>query len=225
MFSAVLHTYRNSQGAWLTTPDTISVPRQIAGFTEAMHGPTIAFASDGTYAFWFEYSLTQDHGVMYNYCANEGSTWGDPAWLTSDPSGDYWDEFPYPAVDEAVGAIHVVWGRYLPGHGSTSQIWWRNKSLGGGGGQAQRTALSRSSIELFPNPAKAGRVTVRYSLPRAKPLRVTLLDVSGRAVRTQEFAASERGSAAIDASGLNAGVYVVKLDAGATSLTRKLVIE
>jgi hypothetical protein len=54
---------------------------------------------------------------------------------------------------------------------------------------------------------------------------VTLLDVSGRAVWTQEVAASDRGSAAIDVSGLNAGVYVVKLESGSASQIRKLVIQ
>jgi hypothetical protein len=93
------------------------------------------------------------------------------------------------------------------------------------GPQAEPTAISQSGIELFPNPAKAGRVTVQYSLPRAEPLRVTLLDVSGRAVRTQEVSTSDRsGSFSIDASGLRAGVYIVKLESGTGSLTRKFVI-
>jgi len=34
-----------------------------------------------------------------------------------------------------------------------------------------------------------------------------------------------KGSFALDASGLNAGVYILKLDAGAGNLTRKLVVE
>jgi hypothetical protein len=93
------------------------------------------------------------------------------------------------------------------------------------GPQAEPVTISQSGIELLPNPAKAGRVTVQYALPHAAPITVTLLDVSGRAVRTQEVASDQRGPFALDASGLNAGVYILKLESGASSQTRKLVIQ
>ena len=69
-------------------------------------------------------------------------------------------------------------------------------------------------------------MTVQYSLARAEPVRVTLLDVSGRAVRTREVAATDQGgSFSIDVSGLNAGVYVLKLKSSTSSLTTKMVVE
>jgi hypothetical protein len=220
---AVYHTYRNSQGVW-QTPEPVSVPRHVGASLSFSHYATMAFDTGGSsHIAWYELYPTESHGVMYSYCSAEGGTWTDPAWLTSDPSASYSDMYPFVAVDECGNAVHAVWCRvYTAQH---VEVWGRGGSLDGDGPEAYPMALSQSSIDLFPNPAKAGRVTVHYSLPRVWQMTVTLLDVSGRAVRTQEFAASDRGSAAVDASGLNAGVYVVKLDAGVTSLTRKLVIE
>jgi len=95
------------------------------------------------------------------------------------------------------------------------------------GPQGEPAELSRTGIELFPNPAKAGRVTVKYSLPLTGPIAVTLLDVSGRAVRRLALDACSfgEGSFALAARGLNAGVYVVEFKSGAMSATRKLVIQ
>jgi hypothetical protein len=224
--TAVYHTSRNSQGAW-QTPGPISVPRHGGGMSVIMHAPTMAFVSDGTaYAAWCEYAWATSHGNMYSRYSGEVGTWSAPAWLSSDTSASYKAEFPHVAVDEHAQTVHAAWNRLYPGTGWATEIWWRSSSLGSGGGQAQPTALSQSGIELFPNPAKAGRVTVQYSLPRAEPASVTLLDVSGRAVRTQEVAATSRcGSFNVDASGLNAGVYILKLESGTSSQTRKLVIQ
>jgi hypothetical protein len=56
---------------------------------------------------------------------------------------------------------------------------------------------------------------------------VTLLDVSGRAVRRSAFGvrSSGEGSFNIDVSGLNAGVYVARLVAGDLSVSKSLVVE
>jgi len=219
------HTYRNAQGSW-QVPESISVPRHFQGLYTSYFDPAMAFVSDGAaYVAWRENSPTTSSGIMYGSCSAEGGTWSIPAWLSPDTSGTNVDACPSVAVDEAAGAVRVAWKRSLYS-GEARQIWWRSNPLGSGGGQAQPTAISQSGIELFPNPAKAGRVTVQYSLPRAEPARVTLLDVSGRAVSTQIVAATgSKGSFALDAFGLKPGVYILKLDTGTGNLTRKLVIE
>jgi len=226
---AVYHNYRNAQGTWQTSV-RVSVPRHGKGYGFSWHQQTMAFASDGTaYAAWTEYlPPVTSHGNMYSYYSGEEGTWSAPAWISSDTSATYKDEGPFVAVDQAAGNVCVAWNRTIPSvNTEATEIWWRYSPLGPGsdGGHAQPMAAPLSGIELFPNPAKAGRVMVHYSLPREEPLRVTVLDVSGRAMRTQEVAATGRsGSFTVDATGLNAGVYMVKLESGTTSLTRKLVI-
>jgi hypothetical protein len=223
---AVYHTYRNSQGVWLT-PELISTPHHGIGYAFPENDPTMAFLNDGAaYVVWCEPFPATSHGNKYRYYSGEGGAWSAPAWLTSDTSASYRDENPHVVVDEAAKTVHVFWTRLYPPKGADTEIWWRSNTLGSGGGQAQPTALSQSRIELFPNPAKAGRVTVQYSLPRAEPVRLTLLDVSGRAVKTQEVTAAERsGSFSIDASGLTAGVYVARLVAGDLTVSKSLVVQ
>jgi hypothetical protein len=157
---------------------------------------------------------------MYSYCSSEGGTWSTPEWLTSYPS-----ESPQLAVEEARSAVHVFWVRHAGDY--DDRIWWRSNYLGGGGSQAEPMALSQSSMELYPNPAKSGRVTVQYSLPRAGQMTVTLLDVSGRVVRSSAFGvrSSGEGSFSIDVSGLSTGVYVARLVAGDLSVSKSLVVE
>jgi hypothetical protein len=215
---AVCHTYRSTSGAWLTAPEQISEPRQ----PYFSFYPTMAFDGSGaTHVAWQDSAPPTGSGILYSTCSSEGGTWSTPQWLTSYcPDGS-----AFIAADEPAHAVHVVWE-----HASASgaaEIWWKSNYLGGGGGgMAQPIALSQSSIDLFPNPAKAGRVTVQYSLPRAGQMTATLLDVSGRAVRRSalDVRSSGEGSFALDAKGLNAGVYVLKLESGETSLTRKFVI-
>jgi len=219
------HTYRNSQGVWQPL-DSISTPRHNQGPYTSSFNPAMAFASDGAaYTAWREHYPLTSSGIMYSYCPAEGGPWTRPAWLSSDTSGTYQDAIPSVAVDEWAGLVHVAWKRGYSGE--AKEIWWRSGDLGGDGPQAQPVALPQSRVELFPNPATAGRVTVRYALPHAGPMTVTLLDVSGRAVRRSAFDArsSRVGSFALDASGLHAGVYILRLESGTTSLTQKLVIQ
>ena len=72
-----------------------------------------------------------------------------------------------------------------------------------------------------PNPFGA-RATLAYDLPEPGPVRLALLDVLGRevAVVVDADRAAGRHEAALDAAGLPAGVYVVRLEAGAERLTR-----
>ena len=76
-----------------------------------------------------------------------------------------------------------------------------------------------------PNPAR-GRVRLRYSLPTAADVRLTVHDALGRAVlRVAEGPRSAGdGSEMADVSGLAAGVYVVRLEAGGEALTQRLSV-
>ncbi len=98
------------------------------------------------------------------------------------------------------------------------------KTQEGFGPQAKPVALSQSCLELVPNPAQAGRVAVRYSLPHAGQMTVTLVDISGRVVQTQEVAAGLKGAVSVDVSGLSAGVYMARLVAGDLDVSQPLVI-
>ena len=78
-----------------------------------------------------------------------------------------------------------------------------------------------AGFTVAPNPAR-GTATVQLpALPGAATL--TVLDALGRTVRTQSAVSNAR--AELDLAGLPAGLYVVRVAAGSSSATRRLVVE
>ena len=76
-----------------------------------------------------------------------------------------------------------------------------------------------------PNPLR-GAATVAFALPAAGPLRLTLVDVLGRAVAVLaegEWPAG-RHAVVLDAGALPPGVYVVRLEAAGVSLARRATV-
>lgn len=70
------------------------------------------------------------------------------------------------------------------------------------------------------NPLQ-GRTTVAYTTPESTDVSLVLFDVTGRRVATL---AAAGGQAALDASALPAGVYVLRLTAGADVLSRTVTV-
>src|SRR5690606_38635003 len=77
----------------------------------------------------------------------------------------------------------------------------------------------------YPNPS-AGRATLRYDLPSAAHVRLAVYDVLGREVAVLVDAESEAGRhrVAFDGGALAAGVYVVRMTAGAEAFTQTLTL-
>ena len=78
-------------------------------------------------------------------------------------------------------------------------------------GVSNEPDVQAPSFAVYPNPT-AGRLTLEYQTPRPTEVRIEVIDALGRVVRTAEQAA---GLDRLDLSteGLEAGVYVVRLDA------------
>ena len=76
-----------------------------------------------------------------------------------------------------------------------------------------------------PNPATE-RATVTFELDAAQTARLAVYDVLGREVAVLADGAQTAGAhtVALDASGLPAGLYVARLTAGGTSVTRRLTV-
>jgi hypothetical protein len=207
---SICHTYWDPGLGW-------QPPEVIAGqFANSYGGHSAIFSGGSAYVVWPETSPDSVPGIKYS--VGQYGNWTAPDWVTS----GYSDLWPGVAA-RANGDVFVVW---QDGRTKIAQIWGRLYSAGSFSGQAEPKALSQSGVELFPNPAKAGRVTVQYALLRAEPLQVTVCDVSGRAVRTQEVSATRRtGALSIDLGDLNAGVYVVRITGSNLTTSRKLVVQ
>ena len=81
---------------------------------------------------------------------------------------------------------------------------------------------ARADVDVFPNPAR-GRATVQLPATAGPPATLALLDALGRAVRTQTAAPGT--AVELDLRGLAPGLYAVRVTVGATTATRKLVVE
>lgn len=98
-------------------------------------------------------------------------------------------------------------------------------SLSDAVGLATTSATSIPVIEVFPNPAHA---STQLRLPTSlgvKPTRLTLLDAMGRVVRTQTLIPSvtER-TYELSLAGLVSGLYILRIEAAASGVTCRLVV-
>ncbi len=153
---------------------------------------------------------------------------------------DFWvsvhmDRYPpTPCIGRDAGPI--VTSRnyvYVPGYG-----WNKLESISGWANMCCRAVVETGTgVEEVIVPGKPGRgftleptlardrATLRYSLPKAGPVSVTILDVAGRTVLRQSSIGNLGSSMALDLRGLSAGVYLVRLDADGYSQGQKLVVE
>ncbi len=98
-------------------------------------------------------------------------------------------------------------------------------SFGNSAVLSSATGVKAEQVSVYPNPA-TGRFTV--SLPAiagARTVEATLLNSLGQVVRRQSASLSTSGTRFdVLAEGLGAGVYSLRLTAGATSLTKRVVL-
>jgi|GEM_PF-6580832 len=94
------------------------------------------------------------------------------------------------------------------------------------GTTASRTL--QAGLTVAPNPvALSGTVTLRYELPTAAPVSVSVLDLAGREVLSLPAAAQTAGAHQLMLPQLPtaAGLYLLRLSAGSQSQTVKLRVE
>jgi hypothetical protein len=91
------------------------------------------------------------------------------------------------------------------------------------------TVSGKGRILLFqnsPNPFR-GSATIRYDLPNAQKVRLSILDILGREVKVLTNKQSEAGSHIIpmDATGLSRQLYYIRLQTESGTLTRNMLVE
>ena len=74
-----------------------------------------------------------------------------------------------------------------------------------------------------PNPSK-GSADIVFSLPKFEQVRLAVYDAQGRLVKTLTEGTRSAGKHQVSVSGLESGVYFYRLEAGSTSLTRRMVV-
>ena len=98
-----------------------------------------------------------------------------------------------------------------------------------GGVEAPTVIAPAVSFSVSPNPAE-DHVTISASVPESEHAVLAVYDAAGRHVRTLECTEAEPGVVLARWDGtdgrcrVSLGVYVIKLDAGATHLSREVVL-
>ena len=79
-----------------------------------------------------------------------------------------------------------------------------------------------AGVTVSPNPTQ-GRVDVRADLGEATPLSAAVYDLTGRRLRTYDWGRQRRVSEQADLTGLPAGMYLLRLQAGRAARTVRVV--
>jgi hypothetical protein len=78
-------------------------------------------------------------------------------------------------------------------------------------------------MSVYPNPSN-GAVNVKLAQELAEAASLTVVDLNGRVVYTQELAAGAQ-SVSFELSGVKAGTYMLNVENGTTSLVRTISIQ
>ncbi len=147
------------------------------------------------------------------------------------PSGYYRVDYVFAA---GIGATRHEESRH---NGTDPNIVTRTLSYARVGGQEYGTPLTFPSageddpmgsglaLTVGPNPTR-GAVALRYTLPEAGVVRLTVTDVLGRTVAVVAEGVRVAGphEAMLDARALAPGFYVVRLEVGGEATTRRVTI-
>ncbi len=218
--------------AWVTTPtlDPMPLNSTVTGKNNKKvgDGSCAAFNPDGGYLFAMKGNNTQE---AWKYLPGTSDTWVE---LESIPQA-------YPGgkkkkVKAGAGAVYYPEAGvfYVQKGNKSNQFWRYTPGIGGPyyAGRPQREGIAVSgvtnlthSLAIAPNPLAGGQAVVRYTLPRAGLVSLSVCDVTGRVVMERTFAAGRTGVQSLDLRGLSAGVYLVKLNADGFTSSQKLVVE
>lgn len=84
--------------------------------------------------------------------------------------------------------------------------------------------FSLSDLRLYPNPNK-GIFTLEFDSVSSEDIQVSVFDIRGRKVFEQAYSNTGRFSQNINLNNAQSGVYMLKVENGRTTETRKIVIE
>ncbi len=91
---------------------------------------------------------------------------------------------------------------------------------------ATASALTAAEVTLYPNPAHQAFTVLVPAVAGATQLHADLLNSLGQVVRRQDAAFAAAGARLfVDATGLAAGIYTLRLQVGATTLAKRVVIQ
>lgn len=162
------------------------------------------------------YDVWENYRLVTTSYDNRGrvSTWSYRAWADTS-----WAPFPFDHYTCRDGIGNQYW--YIR---SDIAFHYREIATAVAGDESttpERFVLSQN----YPNPFNPG-TTIRFDLPRASHVTVTVYDVLGREVATLVNEGKEPGTYAVqwDASGVSSGMYFYRIKAGDIVQTKRMML-
>ncbi|HEX8386194.1 MAG TPA: T9SS type A sorting domain-containing protein [Rubricoccaceae bacterium] len=190
--------------------------------TDRQLSPTVAVDADGDVVVAWQ-SEGQDgagFGVFSRRYTASGAAVGGEFQVNTYTMSD--QRRPSVALD-ADGDLVVVWQSYYQ-DGDHDGVYAQRYAAGPAA--SEPGAPAGLTLALVPSPVGASGGHVRYETPGAGRVRVTVSDVLGRevAVLVDDEQGAGPHSVALDAGRLAPGVYVVRLEAGAATVIRRVTV-
>lgn len=164
--------------------------------------------------------------LFYSYSEDQGVTWSvnvqlsdvfDPhvGWPQQEKMGDYFDM----VSDE--GGAHLAWAGTLNGEQDVYYAYITPGTVGLGEHSSNREFMKVSN---YPNPF-SDMTSIRYTIGEQCHVRLAIYDLYGKMVETivDHPVAAGTHTLSWDASGIPAGVYVCRLNAGSRTESARLV--
>ena len=189
-------------------------------------------SKDGGSGAWYDGSLYALKGgntcQFYKYAPAPGDTWTELDTIAS---------FGSTAKKKKVkaGGDLAAYGRgaFFATKGNKTYEFWRYVQPTACGLQptarigvmAGPSTIFDVRFSISPNPITSSFATIRYAIPKAGPVAISVFDVAGRSVHRQTLMTARTGAASIDLRKLANGVYLVRFDADGYSTSRKLAVQ
>jgi len=193
--------------------------RLTTNFYESRY-PSVSVSGSVMHVIW-EDNRDGNYEIYYKRSTNGGMDWGTDTRLTNNAASS-----ESPSISVSDSAVYVVWYDFRDGN---YEIYFKRNPTGN-----LITEINKISSEIFenyrlyqnyPNPFNPV-TTIRYSLPRAGEVKLTIFDALGREVQTLLNEKQQAGvyEAVFDASIYPSGVYFYRLNSGSFTDTKKLLL-
>jgi hypothetical protein len=175
--------------------------------------------------------LAVAHNLWDNYSTGLWGPYGfkDAFNLTSNPD---WYDTDYLGIDQGPIIMMIenyrtnsVWNRFMKHPDIVRGMYYAGFTPGFAGVPSPSAPAAVELLESTPNPFR-DETTLRFRLPRADHVRLSLYDVSGRERVTLVDGVRGAGehTAVLEGHGLPAGIYLVSLQSGGTQRVGKCVL-
>ncbi len=136
----------------------------------------------------------------------------------------YADTVTYNITDELLGFTTYHW-RVASVSAIDTTVWNERSFTTGSGIGIEESALSPQNISIYPNPCR-GKLSIEMNSSSTGEIRLTLSDILGQQLINHEVQLKNgKNVHHLNLEGFSKGIYMLKLQDGSNTLTRKVILD